>query len=188
MKKVRILSMILAMLMVAFCFVACNGNEDPSAQNPSAGNNPTANQPTIKIGVYSTFDPKTNVEGEVAIFGALDGYPFTIDNPTPLYLVEQLAKLRKATLVTTTGGIDSITFNRVIYRSGKILDTSKTHVIKVNGVDTEVYLYNFVSWQVTVNDAPAEMDTPLKEGDSVIIKLVREPMQDEYELVEDDAE
>lgn len=177
MKKVRILSMILAMLMIAVCFVSCN--EAGTGEGTQAGN-----QIKVKIGIYSSFDVETYEKIESPIIGeVVNGIAVNAEGATPLSVAQALATLRKATLTTTTGGIDTITFDRVTYRTGKILNKAEVHTIKVEGKDTDVNFYEFVRWEVTVNGAAAEMDTPLKDGDTVTIKLVREVIEDEYEVV-----
>ena len=183
MKVTKILSIILAMIMLVFCFASCNEEE------PEGNKNASGPKMNIKVGVYTLYDVEEKKDSDKSpIIGAANGLDISYkegETVTVIEVVTALANERKATFVpTTSGGIDLITFDKLTYQTSRQLNTQEKHTVD----GKEVYYYDMFMWKYYVNGAAAEMDTALKDGDSIELQFVREPLtgkNDEYVTVED---
>jgi len=183
MKVTKILSIVLAMIMLVFCFASCN-EEEPETPGNAAG--PKMN---IKVGVYTLYDVEEKKDTEKSpIIGATAGMDISYkegENVTVIEVVTALAAERKATFVpTNSGGVDLITFERLTYQTSRQLNTQKKYTVD----GKEVYYYDMFMWKYFINGTAADMDTPLKDGDSIELHFIREALNeknDEYVTVED---
>ena len=183
MKTTRILSIILAMIMLAFCFVSCNEEE------PETNNNATGPKMNIKVGVYTMYDTEEKKDTEKSpIIGATAGMDIAYAEGATVTVIEvvtALAKERGATFVpTTAGGVDSITFDKVTYQTQKLLNTTTKGTVD----GKEVYYYDMFIWEYYINGVRAEMDTALKDGDSIELRFARTATTDYMTVADYEAQ
>ncbi len=170
MKKVKILSLILAVLMLAFCFVACDGDEPADTTAPAV--NPDEGKIKVNVNAYITYEwDEENEEYKTVkspILLSPDG-GIAVDPGCGVNdAIKALGALRGATVtISDSGLVDSINNSGDEYKSGeKILSE------RFSDDETKQY-YDIVVWRWYLNGTlvTSSSSVALNDGDSLELKL-----------------
>ena len=171
MKTLKILSLMLAVLMLAFCFVACD-KEEPADTTAPVSNPDEEGKIKVTVNAYVTYEwDEENEEYKTVkspILLSADG-GIAVDPGCGVNdAIKALAALRGATVaISDSGLVDSITNGGDVYKSGdKFLSE------RFNEDETRQY-YDIVVWRWYLNDTLVtdSSSVALKEGDTLELKL-----------------
>ncbi len=170
MKKIKILSLMLTILMLAFCFVACDGDESADTTAPIV--NPDEGKIKVNVNAYVTYEwDEENEEYKTVkspILLSADGGTAVAPGCSVNDALKALATLRGATVaISDSGLVDSITNSGDVYKSGdKFLSE------RFNDDETRQY-YDIVVWRWYLNGTLVtdSSSVALKEGDSLELRL-----------------
>ncbi len=197
MKKVRIISMLLALVTVLLFSTSCTVITVSSSKETEATKDTYPNHMNVSIVVYSCVSTDANgnyvkLENEedwTPIIGApvdesqgMTGLSVGYDNGeqvNPRIALEQLAKVRKATLTFAGNNVDTIKMNGKTHKTGSAVNTTRKGTVKADpenssSEDLPVYYIDMVMWEWKVNGVVVEnvSTTEIKDGDSIVLTLI----------------
>ena len=197
MKKVRIISMLLALVTVLLFSTSCTVITVSSSKETEATKDTYPNHMNVSLVVYSCVSKDSNgnyikLENEedwTPIIGApvdesqgMTGLSVGYDDGeiiNPRIVLEQLAKIRKATLTFAGNNIDTIKMNGTTHRTASVVNTSRKGTVKedpsdADSADLAVYYIDMVMWEWKVNGVVVEnvSTTEIKDGDAIVLTLI----------------
>ena len=176
MKKLRVLTLAMAVLLLLLSFTSCmHMNRGDGSKTEQVTTDEYPNHMDIRLIVTSgvSMDTQTKLdEGEdEPIIGAA---PLTIgyndgEVVTPILALQRLADLRGATVNIVSDMVDSITYDGVTYVTGRVLSQR----FGENKDKQQVQYYDIFYWKWSLNGEPLESaaDVQLKEGDYLTLML-----------------
>lgn len=176
MKKLRVLTLAMAVLLLLLSFTSCmHMNRGDGSKTEEVTTDEYPNHMDIRFivtsGVDMTSQSKLEDEDGEPIIGAA---PLTIgyndgETITPLLALRRLADLRGATVNIVSDTVDSINYDGVTYVTGRVLSQR----FGVNKDKQQVQYYDIFYWKWSLNGEALESAaaTQLKEGDYLTLTL-----------------
>ena len=170
MKFSKILSLMIAVIMLVSFFVACGGDDPAETTAPTA--TPDAGKIKVDVNVYVAYEYDTEAEEYISVNTPIllsnDGGTAVAEGCGVLDALKALGTLRGATVnISDSGLVDSIKIDTDEYKSGdKFLSN------RYNADETLQY-YDIVVWRWYLNGTlvTSSSSVILKEGDKLDLKL-----------------
>lgn len=193
MKKLRVLTLAMAVLLLLLSFTSCmHMNRGDGSKTEEVTTDEYPNHMDIRLivtsGVSMADQTKIDDEDGDPVIGAA---PLTIgyndgEVVTPILALQRLADLRGATVSIANGTVDSITYDGTTYLTGKVLSQRFGEKDK-----QKVQYYDIFYWKWALNGEPIESaaEVQLKDGDYLTLNLFYDnTYTDGYEVIPEETD